>query len=193
MNIGLSLIAASLALVTASAAAAQTTSPGLDKAGSRLDIFGTAPSACVLSPPTAATGANAAFVVQAGQAGVIRFTQFVDPQTSQPRASSINLVFPIVCNSAHRLIVRTDGNGLVRTPGAAPAVGFRDRVGFQVSADWAGVSASGSSASLTPIDLQTANGAAGQLNLLVDVTGGGTPLVAGAYAGTLIVELEASN
>jgi hypothetical protein len=187
----ISLLLAS-SLLAASSASAQTVSTG-DQASSTLNIFGSAPSACVLSPPIAASGANASFTAQGGQTGVIRFTQFVDPQTAQPRGASINLAFPVVCNSAHRVTVRTDGRGLARIAGAAPAAGFRDRLGYQVSADWAGLTASGSSDVPIPIDLRTANGAAGQVNLLVDIAGGGAPLVAGDYASTLTVELEASN
>ena len=190
MKAALILVAASLAATSASWA--QTASTG-DRASSTLDLFGQAPSACVLSPPAAAIGSNASFSAQGAQSGVVRFTQFVDPQTAQPRAASISLAFPVVCNSAHRLTVRTDGAGLARAAGPAPAAGFRDSLDFQVSADWAGARAAGSSDVLTPIDLRTANGAAGQMNLVVDVPGGGTPLVAGDYAATLVVELEASN
>jgi hypothetical protein len=187
------LVVASLATAIAGAPAwAQTTAIG-DRASSTLDLFGQAPSACVMSPPAPASGSNASFSAQGGQTGVVRFTQFVDPRTAQPRAASIGLAFPVVCNSAHRLTVRTDGTGLTRTAGPASAAGFRDSLGFQVSADWAGARAVGSSDLLTPIDLRTANGAAGQMNLVVDIAGGGAPLVAGDYAGTLVVELEASN
>jgi hypothetical protein len=114
------LLAASL--VATCGANAQTLSAG-DQASSTLHIFGSAPSACVLSPPIAASGANASFTAQGGQTGVIRFTQFVDPQTAQPRGGSISLAFPVVCNSAHRVTVRTDGRGLARTAGAGPAAG----------------------------------------------------------------------
>lgn len=186
------LLAAAATLGVAAAACAQTLPTG-DEAESQLQLIGQAPSACVLSPPSAAAGANTSFAAQGGQAGVVRFTQFVDPQTAQPRDASISLAFPLVCNSAHRLVVRTDGSGLARTGGAATAPGFRDRLDFQVTADWAGASASGTSATTTPINLATANGAAGQMNLVVAVTGGGAPMVAGDYAGTLVVELEAQN
>lgn len=179
--------------VAAPVAYAQTVETSGDQAASQLELIAQAPSACVLSPPSAASGSNASFTAQGGQAGVVRFTQFVDPQTAQPRDASISLAFPVVCNSAHRLVVRTDGSGLSRTAGASPAAGFRDSLDFQVTANWAGASASGSSTALTPIDLATANGAAGQMNLVVAVAGGGAPMVAGDYAGTLVVELEASN
>lgn len=186
------ILAAAMALAS-TAAGAQTLS-NADRATSQLDLFGTAPSACVLSPPSAAAGSNTSFVSQGAQAGLLRFTQFVDPQTAQPRPASISLAFPVVCNSAHRLTVRTDGSGMTRTGGPGPsAPGFRSNLDFQVSADWAGASATGSSTALTPIDLSTANGAAGQMNLVVAIAGGGAPMVAGDYAGTLVVELEASN
>ncbi|MBW8893764.1 MAG: hypothetical protein JF617_17240 [Burkholderiales bacterium] len=178
-------------LVAVAPAQAQTVSTG-ERASNRLDLFGVAPSACVLSPPSSAAGTNASFTAQGAQ-GVVRLTQFIDPQTAQPRDAVISLGFPVVCNSAHRLVVRTDGAGLARTAGPAPAAGFRDSLGFQLSADWAGLTATGSSTSLTPISLQTANGAAGQMNLIVNITGGGAPMVAGDYAGTLVVEIEASN
>ncbi|KSB90069.1 hypothetical protein AS593_02370 [Caulobacter vibrioides] len=186
------LLAAAATLGVVAAASAQTLPTG-DEASSQLQLIGQAPSACVLSPPSAAAGANTSFAAQGGQAGVVRFTQFVDPQTAQPRDASISLAFPVVCNSAHRLVVRTDGTGMSRVGGAATAPGFRDRLDFQLTADWAGASASGTSATTTPINLATANGAAGQMNLVVAVTGGGTPMVAGDYAGTLVVELEAQN
>ena len=178
-------------LVAAASAQAQTVSTG-ERASNRLDRFGVAPRACVLSPPSSAAGTNASFTAQGAQ-GVVRLTQFIDPQTAQPRDAVISLGFPVVCNSAHRLVVRTDGAGLARTAGPAPAPGFRDSLGFQLSADWAGLTATGSSTSLTPISLQTANGAAGLMNLIVNITGGGAPMVAGDYAGTLVVEIEASN
>jgi len=179
------------ALGAAAPARAQTASTG-DRASNTLDLFGVAPSACVLSPPSSAAGTNASFTAQGAQ-GVVRFTQFIDPQTAQPRDAVISLGFPVVCNSAHRLVVRTDGAGLARTAGPAPAAGFRDSLGFQLSADWAGLTATGPSTSLNPISLQTANGAAGLMNLTVNITGGGAPMVAGDYAGTLVVEIEASN
>jgi hypothetical protein len=179
------------ALGAAASAQAQTASTG-DRASNSLDLFGVAPSACVLSPPSSAAGTNASFTAQGSQ-GVVRLTQFIDPQTAQPRDAVISLGFPVVCNSAHRLVVRTDGAGLARTAGPAPAAGFRDSLAFQLSADWAGLTATGPSTALTPISLQTANGAAGQMNLIVNITGGGAPMVAGDYAGTLVVEIEASN
>jgi hypothetical protein len=191
MKAALVPLALGAVLVAAASAQAQTVSTG-QRASNRLDLFGVAPSACVLSPPSSAAGTNASFTAQGAQ-GVVRLTQFIDPQTAQPRDAVISLGFPVVCNSAHRLVVRTDGAGLARTAGPAPAPGFRDSLGFQLSADWAGLTATGSSTSLTPISLQTANGAAGLMNLIVNITGGGAPMVAGDYAGTLVVEIEASN
>lgn len=191
MKAALVPLALGAVLVAAASAQAQTASTG-ERASNRLDLFGVAPSACVLSPPSSAAGTNASFTAQGAQ-GVVRLTQFIDPQTAQPRDAVISLGFPVVCNSAHRLVVRTDGAGLARTAGPAPAPGFRDSLGFQLSADWAGLTATGSSTSLTPISLQTANGAAGLMNLIVNITGGGAPMVAGDYAGTLVVEIEASN
>ena len=191
MKAALVPLALGAVLIAAASAQAQTASTG-ERASNRLDLFGVAPSACVLSPPSSAAGTNASFTAQGAQ-GVVRLTQFIDPQTAQPRDAVISLGFPVVCNSAHRLVVRTDGAGLARTAGPAPAPGFRDSLGFQLSADWAGLTATGPSTSLTPISLQTANGAAGLMNLIVNITGGGAPMVAGDYAGTLVVEIEASN
>jgi len=191
MKAALVPLALGAVLVAVASAQAQTASTG-ERASNRLDLFGVAPSACVLSPPSSAAGTNASFTAQGAQ-GVVRFTQFIDPQTAQPRDAVISLGFPVVCNSAHRLVVRTDGAGLARTAGPAPAAGFRDSLGFQLSADWAGLTATGPSTSLNPISLQTANGAAGLMNLTVNITGGGAPMVAGDYAGTLVVEIEASN
>lgn len=119
MKAALVPLALGAVLVAAASAQAQTASTG-ERASNRLDLFGVAPSACVLSPPSSAAGTNASFTAQGAQ-GVVRLTQFIDPQTAQPRDAVISLGFPVVCNSAHRLVVRTDGAGLARTAGPAPA------------------------------------------------------------------------
>lgn len=160
----------------------------------RLDLSGDAPSACVISAPQAQAGANAAFQAIDGASARVRIVDLVDPMTAQPRAASINLAFPVICNGAHRLTVRTADGAMVRAGDPDPqAPGFRDRLAYEVSAAWAGLSASGSSTTLTPVDLSLGNGAAGVLSLAVDIAPGGQPLIAGAYSDSLIVELQAAN
>lgn len=182
----------SLTLAAAPAAAMAAPLDGTDSA--RLDISGASPSACVISAPAAEAGANAAFQSLEATSARVRIVDLVDPMTAQPRAASINLAFPVICNAAHRVTVRTPGGAMVRGGAPAPqAPGFRDRLPYEVSASWAGQSDQGSSTTLTPVDINLPNGAAGTLSVAVNIPAGGEPLIAGAYSDSLIVELQAAN
>jgi hypothetical protein len=188
------VLAAALAMfLLAPYAHAQTTPLGPDVAGGRLDIVGEAPQGCILSPPTETAISNAALVA-GPTAGQVRLTQFVDPQTAVPNAATIGLDFSVVCNAAHHLTVRTLQGGLVlASPAPAPGPGLRNSVPYQVSVAWAGQQAMGSSDTMVPVDIATANGAAGVLSITIAVPGGGDPLVAGTYSDSLVVELLPTN
>lgn len=159
----------------------------------RLDLAGEVPSACVISTPAAEAGSNTAFQPLAAESAAIRVIDLVDPLTAQARAASINLAFPVTCNGAHRLTVRTERGAMVGSEPAAATPGFRDRLPYRVSAGWAGRTASGASDSGTPVDIPISNGAAGVLSLGVAIDPGGDPLVAGAYSDSLVVELQPAS
>lgn len=160
----------------------------------RLDIVGQAPSACLISQPTASTGQNATLSQTGAQSAEIRISELVDPQTAQPRASSMNVALPVICNTAHRLTVKSGNGGLLRAGGRRGAVsGFRQLLPYNVSADWSGQSITGSSTSGTPVTINSANGAAGQVSLSISIPAGGEPLVAGSYSDSVVIELQVAS
>ncbi len=191
-------LAFALSLTAASGIAhAQTLTPGQDVGGSssgRLDLIGDAPQACVLSPPVVTALANATFQPVNGQAGTILVNQLVDPQTAAPLGATINLAFPVVCNGAHEMTVRTANGGLAHIPAiAVPGVGFRASLVYRLTAAWAGQTVTGGTDQPTPVDIRTSDGAAGQFSLVVDIPGGGDPLIAGPYSDSLVIELLPAN
>jgi hypothetical protein len=186
------LILSALALAPA-VVSAQTVNTGQG----RLDMSGTAPSACVISAPSSVTGANATFQLTGPQAAQIDITELVDQNTAQPRAATISLALPVICNGAHSLVVTTANGGLVRIGGnlgnANVNGGFREILPYQLSADWAGHSTSGDSHSRTPVNIAVGDGAAGQLSLTIAIPPGGAPLVAGTYADSLVIQLQVAS
>lgn len=168
----------------------------IDTGQGRLEIAGRAPPACVLNAPTASGGQNATFTGIGATSGEIRITEFGDPQTAQPRGAAINLALPVICNSAHRLTVTSANGGLLRDGGNArnrqSPTGFGEFVGYQISANWAGQSASVQTINNNVLAIATADGGAGDMGLTITVPPGGGALVAGRYADTVTVQFEAA-
>jgi len=180
------------ALLAPAVAAAQTANVGR----ARLDLVGQAPSACVISAPTAASGSNATFAEAGAQRGEIDITELADPRTAVPKPAAINLALPVICNAAHQVVISTANGGLSRVGVAAgsPEVnGFRQFVPYQLSASWAGQSANAASRVGPTITIKSSDGAAGQLSLVVQVPGGGDPLVAGAYGDQVVIQLQVAS
>ena len=186
-------LALSLLLALAPGVAlAQTTTTAASQG--RLDIVGQAPNACVISSAGSAAGANAVFRSLNAGAAEVRITEMIDPQTSTARASSINILLPIICNGAHRLVLTSGNGGLLRDGGstAASPGGFREFVPYQVSAVWSGQTAAQSSDS-GPVVINVRDGAAGDASVTIDVPGGGAPLIAGGYTDAVVIELQVEN
>ena len=183
--------AISAALLAPGLAIAQTTDVGR----ARLDLAGQAPSACVISGPTAVSGSNATFSPAGAQQGQITITELADPQTAVPQAASINLALPVICNAAHSVVISTTNGGLARAgaAGNSEVNGFRQFVPYQLSVSWAGQSADATSQAGPTITIKTNDGAAGQLSLVVKVPGGGAPLIAGAYGDQVVVQLQVAS
>lgn len=182
-------LAALAALAIPAAAAAQTQDTGQG----RLEIIGEAPSACLISAAPTTGGTNSSFVSATQSSAEVRITNMVDPQTGQATPATINLALPIICNANHHVVVRTANGGLAREGAPAPAPGFRELVPYNVTASWAGTTASGSSQDSPSVDILTGDGAAGDLSINIQVPGGGDPLVAGAYSDELIIELQVAS
>ncbi len=184
-----------LPLLTAVSAPAfaQSTDTGLRQ----LEVVGTANPACLMSSPGNATGVNATFQALTGTSGQIRITELVNPQTAQPRATSVNLTLPVICNSAHLLVVQSSNGGLLRAAGnqrnIAQNGGFAEFLPYSLTAFWAGQNVTALSSNRAGLRIAANNGGAGNVDLGFAVPAGTTPLVAGTYSDTITIEFRAAN
>jgi hypothetical protein len=182
-------LAVAAALLLPAAASAQR----IDPTPGRLEIVGLAPTACLIRTPTSATGVNATFESTGGSSAQIRITEFVDPSNAQPRAASMNLAIPVICNGPHRVVVRSGNGGLRRLGPAAPASAFGEFVAYQVNTVWGDSQGNFTSDSASPMLIDSAGARAGQISLSINVPPGGRPLVGGTYSDSIVLELQAAN
>jgi spore coat protein U-like protein len=185
-------LALPLLLSTAVPAAAQSVDTGLRQ----LEIVGTANPACLVRSPASATGVNANFRTVSGTAGEIRITELVNPQTAQPRPTSVSLTLPVICNSAHLLTVQSRNGGLLRATGNqrnVSAGGFSEFLPYLLQAAWAGQNVSQLSTDTAGLRIVTNNGGAGNVSIGFSIPASTAPLVAGAYSDTITIEFRAAN
>jgi len=180
---------ASIALLAPAAAAAQAVEPSQG----RLEILGTSHPACVIRTPPPATGNNMTFDPVGSASGRINITDFVD-NNAQSRGGSIDVVVPVVCNSAHRVVVRSGGGGLRRDGAAAAQPGqFIEFLPYEVSTSWGSQQAGFTTNQGGPLVINSAEAHAGQLSISINVAQGGRPLIAGMYGDQIVLELQAAN
>lgn len=169
----------------------------VDTGQGRVELLGEAPAACLLRSPVASNAINASLESATANSAEIRIVQLANPQTAQAQAASIDLALPVVCNSAHRLTIRSLNGGLLRDGGTArapgPADGLGEFVSYQLAARWAGTEISVESAVTNVILIDSASAAVGDVQLRVAVSAGGSALIAGRYADAVIVEFQAAN
>jgi hypothetical protein len=174
------------------AAAAQTPTVG----SGVIHLVGQAPGACVIHGPSdAVTAANASYAPSGVGAGQIRITQMVDEPNAIGRAATIDLALGVICNSPHRLVVRSLNGGLLREGAAAGAAGqngFAEFVPYRVTAGWMGSEVSGASDAGGGLALDGAAGAIGQLSVAIAIPGG-ERLLAGTYRDWMVVEFRAAE
>lgn len=178
-------------VVAAVPALAQST----DTARQRLELAAVAPSVCVIRPPAAVTGVNASYQTTGASTGEVRIAEMADPQTAQPRAAAITIALPVICNSAHVLTARSSNGGLQRTgsnernqPG-----GFTEFLPYSLNMVWAGQDVTRASDAGSPLTIAADNGGAGNVAIGFSVPAGGTPLIAGTYADSIIVEFRVAD
>jgi hypothetical protein len=187
------MIRSFIAVALLAAPAALGAQTNVDPSRGRLEILGTANPACLIRTPSAASGNNATFQPIGASAGEIRIGEMVDTTTAQSRGASIDLVIPVVCNSPHRLVVRS-GNGGLRRIGPAVAAGpFRELLPYQVTTVWGEDQQALASQAGAPVLIVSSGARAGQLSLSFNVARGGQPLVAGNYGDQIVLELTAAN
>ncbi|HVR89807.1 MAG TPA: hypothetical protein VHG29_01780 [Novosphingobium sp.] len=191
MRIPVFLLAA-LGIFAALPAAAQQ----LDTSGQRLELLGDAPAACVLNAPTASNAINSTFGLNGFASGRVGIVEFVNPQTAQSNASSIELSFPVICNSPHRMVMRSANGGMLRAGASSitnrGARGFSEFLPYELQLGWAGQALTrGSDAGSGAID--SAQAGTGDMNLRISTPAGSGPFVAGTYNDTIVIELHAAN
>ena len=186
------IVLATLGALAALPAAAQQ----VETSSQRLELLGTAPAACVINAPTASNAVNSTFGLSGYASGRIGIVEFVNPQSAQSNASSINLNFPITCNSPHRVVMRSSNGGLQRlgsgTTSNSGAGAFSEFLAYQLQLDWAGQTVrNASNAGAGTID--SAQAGTGDVSLRIATPAGSGPFVAGTYNDTIVIELQAAN
>jgi hypothetical protein len=157
---------------------------------SRLDLLGQAPAACTLSGPTSSGDVNATVSDSGSRTTSVNITSLVDANTLAAQAATVNLAFPLICNSPHTLTVTTTNGGLTLEGGAPSAPGFTDHVDYVIQTNWAGQTAQGSTSGARTYSISTADGAAGVVSLSIQIPGGGSRLIAGVYSDTLTLDVQ---
>jgi len=179
----------SVALLAPATLAAQT---GADPSQGRLEILGTANPACVIRGPSSAVGTNMRFEPGGASAGQIGITEFVDGNAVS-RGGSIAVTLPVICNSAHRVIVRSANAGLRRLGPAVQAGQFATSFPYRVTTEWGAQRGQLATDQGGTLIIDTGEARAGQLSLSINLAAGGRPLVAGTYSDQIVVELQAAN
>ena len=181
--------AALLLLLAPSALAGQTPQTGQG----RLEIVGEAPGACVVRGPATATATNASYTSTGPSGGQLRITEMVGAQ-SQSRGATADLALTVVCNSPHRLVLRSENGGMLRNGGRAGATSgpFAEFLPYEFRANWLGRDASSTSNGPGPLVMQSNQGGAGQLSL-GGVLPEGIRLAGGDYRDAVILEFRAAE
>lgn len=180
------LIVAALALPAAAQA------QELNRATQKLELTALAPVACVISPATVSRADNASFSNTGSSSGQVSINALVDVTTAAPRASSIELSLPVVCNASHRIELRSANGGLQRAGATGSSGAFREFLAYQVGLDWVGQSLQLDTASRS-VNLPTNQPGKGEMIIRIATPAGGGPLVAGQYSDSIVVEVQPAN
>lgn len=159
-----------------------------------LEIVGAALPACLIQPGVTAQGSNASFRADPASGGLVQINQLADAATAQPNAMAIRIALPLICNTAHSIVLHSRNGGMLRAGGTrTPGTAFTEFLPYRVRGDWAGQDGSGRSDDAQAVQFNVPN--AGQGLLLVDIAidKGGLPLVAGSYEDTLQIDIAVSS
>lgn len=156
---------------------------------------GTAPAACVTRAPRPVVQQNAAVTVSDNGNIDIRLdkSSFINPVTGVPNPVVIQVAFPIVCNTAHKISVESLRGGLQNEAVANGAFALRSHLDFNVQMNWAGTTKSFDTASGRAFEMPVMNAATGDADIRIAIPGGGTPLVAGVYSDTITLKVEVTS
>lgn len=161
-------------------------------------LVGEAEQQCTLAEPTQAPGGSSNFDAPVG--GTFSITELADPLTLSTRAANVTVAFPAMCNTAHRVTLQTENNGLWRDLGGVAAGDFGSAVPYDANMVWAGeqqtlqADASGRFQALETMIVTEP--ASGEILVEIEVAAGatnattGAPLLAGDYADILRLTVE---
>ena len=179
----------SIALLAPAALQAQQVA---DLSQGRLEILGTARPACVIRTPRSSVGNNMRFDPSGAATGQVGITEFVD-SNAVSRGGSIDIDLPVICNSAHRVTVRSGNGGLRRLGPAIQSGPFAQTLPYSVSTIWGGQNGQLNTDQGGVLTIDSSEARSGLLALSIIFAAGGRPLVAGTYSDQIVVELQAAN
>lgn len=160
----------------------------------RFEVVATAAPACNIAPGNAAGSSNASFQSSGSSGGTVAITAFADPQTAQANPATVRVEIPVVCNSAHAVTLRSANGGMLRSGGSQERVaGFIQFLPYAVELDWVGQRLTGASDAAGPLVLAVPDAGQGLMTLDIAIARSQAPMVAGAYADTLQIEITAAN
>ena len=185
-----------LAFAPISAAQAQDLNLEGAQPSREVRVYADAPAACVVSTARTQGASNAVFVSDGSAGGTIAITQLVDAETAEPVPANVEIALPVVCNTAHSVVVTTQSGGMLRS-GGSPANtlspdGFADFLPYAMRMDWGGQTRSGQSQAGETFSLQDGP-QRGDLLLQVTTPQGGGALTAGTYTDTITIRLEPAS
>lgn len=163
-------------------------------------VTGSAPQVCAIGDVR--LGDGPAVNVTSATPGSLQINQLVDPSTLSTNAATARMAFPTVCTVPHRVRVQSLNNGMWRSQGAGlnAAGGFASAVPYTVAVEWGDIhgrfEANAAARGAREQSILRDEPAAGDLILTVSIAEGASnlrtdaPLMAGAYADTLVVTLE---
>jgi hypothetical protein len=163
------------------------------RASQSLELSATAASACVVRTPRAISAANATFQPNGTAGGQVTITRLVDPDTALPRATTVEIAVPATCNASHRVSALSGRGGLQRIGATgAQGTGFSEFLAYSLRLGWAGLEREQAS-NLGLLAVSVANGATGEVALRVATAAGGTPLIAGQYDDSIVIQLQPAD
>lgn len=166
-----------------------------------VNLSGTQAQTCTLGAFSAGAVSGA---LNAGNfsAGTLNLTGTMSASTAIRAAGSITLNATAMCNYGHNVSVRQTGGGLINASDVAPTQGtFIRKQGYEAVVSWASLTITASSAdvtaappapaAVTSTDQSISGAASGTLSLTLSVAASASPVVAGAYTDSVVVQIGA--
>jgi hypothetical protein len=178
-----------------------TTAHAQATASDTVNLSGTQAQTCTLGAFSAG-GATGALTAGDFSAGTLTLSGTMSSSTAIRAAGSITLNATAMCNYGHNVSVRQTGGGLINASDVAPTQGtFVRKQGYDAVVTWASETISASSsdvttapaapAAVTSVDQSISGAASGTLSLTLSVAESASPVVAGAYTDSVVVQIGA--